>query len=60
MTNTVPGAMFILGCNIGDGKPRDLHTPIFDINEDVLPVGVSILAETVRRFLENGGMKQED
>ncbi len=60
VTNTVPGAMFFLGCSIGDDKPRDLHTPIFDINEDVLPVGVSILAETVRRFLENGEVKQED
>ncbi|WP_404454804.1 amidohydrolase [Virgibacillus necropolis] len=51
MTQAVPGAMFFLGCAISDGKIRDLHTPHFDIDENVLPVGVSILAETTRRFL---------
>ncbi|SEP84439.1 amidohydrolase [Virgibacillus subterraneus] len=51
MTQVVPGAMFFLGCAVGDGKTRELHTPNFDINEKVLPVGVSILGETVKRFL---------
>lgn len=51
MTQAVPGAMFFLGCAVGDGKIRDLHTPHFDIDEKVLSVGVSILAETARRFL---------
>lgn len=53
MTQTVPGAMFFLGCAVADGKDRDLHTPLFDIDERVLPVGVTILAESVRRFLAN-------
>ncbi|OZU88210.1 peptidase M20 [Virgibacillus indicus] len=51
MTNTVPGAMFFLGCAIDDELNRDLHTPHFDIDEKVLPVGVAIMAEAVRRFL---------
>ncbi|WP_188454240.1 M20 metallopeptidase family protein [Virgibacillus oceani] len=51
MTQAVPGAMFFLGCAVGDGENRDLHTPHFDIDERVLPVGVSILTEAARRFL---------
>ncbi|WP_234028527.1 M20 metallopeptidase family protein [Lentibacillus sp. Marseille-P4043] len=51
MTEAAPGAMFFLGCAVADGINRDLHTPHFDINEQVLPVGASILAETVRRCL---------
>ncbi|RYG73706.1 amidohydrolase [Lentibacillus lipolyticus] len=52
MTATVPGAMFFLGCAVNDSSTRDLHTPHFDIDENVLPIGVSIMAETVRRLLQ--------
>lgn len=52
MTQIVPGAMFFLGCAVGDERTRDLHTPHFDIDENVLPIGVSILADTARRFLQ--------
>lgn len=55
MTRTVPGAMFFLGCGLPDGKPRNLHTPTFDIDEKCLPVGVSIMAETAIRFLQKRG-----
>lgn len=51
MTATVPGAMFFLGCGLNDEKDRNLHSAYFDIDERVLPVGTSILAETARRFL---------
>src|SRR5699024_7422176 len=51
MTQAVPGTMFFLGCAVGDGEHRDLHTPTFDIDERVLPVGVSILAEAVERYV---------
>lgn len=54
MTQIVPGAMFFLGCGLADGQIRNLHTPTFDIDEKCLPVGVSILAETARRFLAKG------
>ena len=51
MTQRVPGAMFFLGCQLPDGIKRDLHTPIFDIDERCLPVGAAILAETAKRYL---------
>lgn len=52
ITEKVPGAMFFLGCAIPDGVQRDLHTPIFDIDEASLPIGTAILAETVIRYLQ--------
>ncbi|UJL48203.1 amidohydrolase [Virgibacillus sp. NKC19-16] len=57
MTEKVPGAMFFLGCAIDDraSSPRNLHTPTFDIDEKVLPIGVCIIAETAKRYL----MKEE-
>ncbi|UOF91118.1 amidohydrolase [Fodinisporobacter ferrooxydans] len=51
MTRVVPGAMFFLGCALPDDVKRDLHTPIFDIDERCLPIGVSILAETAKRYI---------
>ncbi|GAA6735138.1 hypothetical protein YIM1640_22880 [Thermus oshimai] len=51
MAQGVPGALFLLGAARGDGIKRDLHTPIFDIDEACLPLGAAILAETARRFL---------
>lgn len=51
MTEKIPGAMFFLGCALEDGKNRDLHTNIFDIDERCLEMGVAILAETAIRLL---------
>lgn len=51
MTQLIPGAMFFLGCQLPDGIKRDLHTPMFDIDERCLPVGAAILAETAKRYL---------
>jgi amidohydrolase len=51
ITQMVPGSMFFLGCAIDDGVERDLHTPIFDIDESCLSIGTSILVETTRRLL---------
>ncbi|WP_245799288.1 M20 metallopeptidase family protein [Virgibacillus siamensis] len=51
MTKTVPGAMFFLGCGLDDGESRNLHTPNFDIDERVLPVGAAIFTESARQFL---------
>jgi amidohydrolase len=45
-----PGAMLMLGCRI-DGDERRHHDPRFDIDEQCLPVGVAILAETALRLL---------
>jgi amidohydrolase len=52
MTQVAPGAMFFLGCALPDGVERDLHTPIFDIDERCLPMGVAIMSETVIRYLK--------
>ncbi|RME76363.1 MAG: amidohydrolase [Chloroflexi bacterium] len=51
MCQQAPGAMIMVGAAIPDGVVRSHHTNIFDINEDVLPIGAAVLAETARRFL---------
>jgi amidohydrolase len=51
MAQQSKGAMFGLGAAMGDGITRNLHTEIFDIDENVLPLGAAILAETARRFV---------
>lgn len=51
MTQQAKGAMFMLGAAIDDDIIRNHHTDIFDIAEEVLPVGAAILAETARRFV---------
>ena len=51
MTQNIPGAMFMLGAAKADGIVRSHHTPIFDIDENVMPLGAAILAETARRFV---------
>ncbi|MEX1020941.1 MAG: amidohydrolase [Litorilinea sp.] len=50
MTQQAPGAMFFLGA-AKDEIERPHHTPVFDIDEGVLPVGAAILAETAVRLL---------
>ena len=52
MTQEAKGAMIMLGAAIPDGVARNHHTPIFNIDESVLPKGAAILAETARRFVE--------
>ena len=51
VTQQLPGSMFFLGSAFSDGKQRDLHTPVFDIDENCLPIGVAILAQTALNFL---------
>jgi amidohydrolase len=51
MLQLAPGAMFSLGAAINDDVRRAHHTPIFDIDESVLPLGAAMLAETARRFV---------
>jgi len=52
MTKLVPGAMFSLGTRAPGGPPRFVHTPVFDIDEDALPIGAAMLAETVLRLMQ--------
>jgi len=41
--------MFSLGARI-EGDERIGHNPLFDINENALPYGTAILAESAIRF----------
>ncbi len=50
MLRRAPGAMFFLGARLDDVQ-RPHHTPVFDIDESVLPLGAAVLAETACRLL---------
>ena len=50
MTQKAPGAMMRLGAKLDDLN-RPHHSPIFDIHEDCLPIGVGVLAESALRLL---------
>jgi amidohydrolase len=44
------GAMFMLGCKI-EGDTRRHHDPKFDVDENCMPIGAAIFAETALRIL---------
>jgi amidohydrolase len=50
--NRVPGCFFFLGsANAEKGLNAPHHNPHFDIDEDVLPMGVAVLANAAIRYL---------
>ena len=49
MASRVPGVLAFLGVRRGD-RVRPLHSPIFDLDEVALPIGVAVLAESVARL----------
>jgi amidohydrolase len=49
-SSMVPGAMFTLGAQIA-GDERIGHNPLFDIDENALPIGTAILVDTALRYL---------
>jgi amidohydrolase len=51
MAKAAKGAMFRLGVKPPGAEPRYLHTSTFDLDEEALPIGAAILAETARRFV---------
>lgn len=51
MTARVPGAMFRLGVKPPQGAFGGLHEATFDLDEDALPYGAAMLAETAARFV---------
>jgi len=52
MTELAPGAMFMLGVRAPGAEPQRVHTPTFTLDEDALPIGSALLAETALRLLE--------
>jgi len=42
----IPGVMFRLGCADDLASAKSLHTPVFDIDEQSLEIGVRILARS--------------
>ena len=54
MTQKAPGAMLRLGAQL-DELNRPHHSPIFDIHEGCLPVGVAVMAESALRLLRQHG-----
>ncbi|HEX2905822.1 MAG TPA: amidohydrolase [Phototrophicaceae bacterium] len=52
MLQKAPGAMFNLGAQL-DTVNRPHHSPIFDIDEAALPVGVAMLTESACRLLRS-------
>ena len=52
MTSFCPGAMFDLGAHAPGTPIRFAHTSTFDIDENALPIGAALLAETALRLLK--------
>jgi amidohydrolase len=50
MTRKAPGAMFLLGAK-RDELERPHHSPQFDIDETVFPIGSALLVETTLRLM---------
>jgi amidohydrolase len=50
MTRKAPGAMFLLGAK-RDTVERPHHSPQFDIDESVFPIGSALLVETTLRLM---------
>jgi amidohydrolase len=50
MARKAPGAMFLLGAK-RDQVERPHHSPQFDLNETVFPLGTALLTETALRLL---------
>lgn len=48
----IPGIWFMLGAKI-EGEKRPHHSPVFDLDESVFPMGAAVLAETACRILQH-------
>jgi len=60
VTQKLPAALFFLGSGTKDGVQRDLHTPIFDLDETGLPKGAAILTQTAVNFLKEAANSSLD
>ena len=53
MTQAAAGAMFMLGTRVPGEPKRYAHTPDFNIDENALPIGSALLAQTALRLLDS-------
>ena len=44
----IPGAYFRIGSF--DGKPRDIHTNDFDIDEQCMATAITVFVETIKQY----------
>ncbi|OUM99616.1 MAG: amidohydrolase [Paenibacillaceae bacterium ZCTH02-B3] len=56
----VPSAMFRLGTRNGEKTAYPLHHPMFNLDEDALPIGAALLASMAVHYLENAGPQGEN
>ncbi|UFN46933.1 M20 family metallopeptidase [Roseomonas sp. OT10] len=55
MMNRVPGAFMRIGNGVGpDGRFHGLHTPLYDFNDEILPLGAAYWVSLVRQELGLG------
>lgn len=55
---TIPGTFFFIGCGCAEkGTDRPHHSPAFDIDDDVLPLGVGPMSAFAIEALEDLGKK---
>ncbi len=52
MSRASKGMMMMLGTKVPGGPARFHHHPEFDIDEDALPIGAAIMAETALRYVK--------
>jgi amidohydrolase len=52
MARASRGAMLFLGTRAPGGPPKYVHHPEFDIDEEALPIGAALLAQTALRFVK--------
>lgn len=51
MTKIARGAMLFLGTKEPNGPGKFLHHPEFDIDEEAMPIGAALMAQTALRFV---------
>jgi hippurate hydrolase len=55
MLEARPGAFMFLGAGTGpDGRSAEVHTPLYDFNDDIIPLGVSYWVSVVDQELGGG------
>jgi IAA-amino acid hydrolase len=52
----IPGAIYRLGCRGRELGGRPLHSPRFDVDESVLPIGAALLASIAEAYLDRSGV----